>query len=299
MEVRKYSLALLISFLVPIVYIAQSDQVVLQEAQAMRALDGDSIEVRFPDGTMGKVRYGSISAPELDQCFGDKAQYYNDKLVAARTVWLERDPLDGDYRRDRNGRFLAYVYLDPNGTQMVNIMLVQSGAAKLDVRDVKDDVEETNFEVRYVKQLIDAQTRAAKARLGWWGECNKYVDSDLVIAVIKLWSKNEIVYIVNRGKEPINLSEGWKLTDKDRKHELDFRKFFAGIECLLLPEGLIRVHSGNDITPRKGQYTPCGQLEIDLYWTGSQVWDNGGDEACLEDPEGRIVYCYKYPPEWD
>jgi hypothetical protein len=125
-------------------------------------------------------------------------------------------------------------------------------------------------------------------------------EPDAIIAAIKQWSEDEIVYIVNRGKEPINLAAGWRLKDASgsERGTLDFSDYLTG-ECPLPPGGLLRVHSGSIATGRGGEHTPCGEPEIDFYWTGHHIWDQDGDKAWLYRPDGSLAYYYYYPLDWD
>ena len=95
-----------------------------------RVVDGDTIEVRFPDGRSEKVRYIGMNTPEIHggtECFGKKASAYNKGLVEDKTVWLEMDV----EKRDKYFRSLSYVYLDPNGDAMVNAITVAQGCAQI------------------------------------------------------------------------------------------------------------------------------------------------------------------------
>lgn len=100
-------------------------------AQVIRVIDGDTIEVKLlqvPDkygpnlqpGAVVSVRYIAVDAPEPDQPNGPKATELNRLLVENKLVYLELD----DNRWDTHERLLAYVYLDPYGYLMVNMMLV-------------------------------------------------------------------------------------------------------------------------------------------------------------------------------
>jgi len=295
-----WSLALLLTLAFSLILLA--DQVELQQVLGISAHDGDTIKVEFPDGHRDKVRYASINAPGFknNDCFSEEAKERNEELIKGKDLWLELDPLDDGYRRDNHKRLLAHVFLSPERTQTssVEVRLVAEGYARLDVINPSDTVirDGQDFDVRYADWIIAAQTEAAKARLGWWGECDDYGESEVIIAVIKQWSNDEIVYIVNRGDEPINLAAGWKL--KDPKHELDFSDYLTG-ECLLPPGGLLRVHSGSVATGRGGEHTACGEPVVDFYWTGHKVWDNPGDEAWLYRPDGSTAYYYYYPLDWD
>jgi micrococcal nuclease len=99
------------------------------EVEVSRVVDGDTIEVRLPDGSEEDVRYIGIDAPESAvpeepvQCGGPKAATVNERLVGGRRVTLGFDA----ERRDQYGRLLAYVYRDG---RMVNAELVRRGLAR-------------------------------------------------------------------------------------------------------------------------------------------------------------------------
>lgn len=101
------------------------------EARVLRVIDGDTIEVRIiraPEGigvkeeTVEQVRYIGINAPESTEPGYEAATHINRLLVEGKTVYLELDVTV----RDRYGRLLAYVYLDPEGHFMVNLALATS-----------------------------------------------------------------------------------------------------------------------------------------------------------------------------
>jgi len=60
----------------------------LLPVQGIRAKDGDTIVVAFSDGTREQVRYASINAPGLDQCFGEEATDYNEALIKGKGLCL-------------------------------------------------------------------------------------------------------------------------------------------------------------------------------------------------------------------
>jgi len=101
------------------------------EATVTYVVDGDTIEVLIkslptpaPSGlSVGRtirVRYIGVDAPELADANGINATDLNAALVQNKTVYLELD----ETKYDNYGRLLAYVYLDPAGYLMVNLMLV-------------------------------------------------------------------------------------------------------------------------------------------------------------------------------
>jgi len=290
--------------------IVMSGQADLKEVKGKNAHDGDTISVDF-DGENQRVRYVSINTPGFinSDCLAEEAQQRNEELIKRADLWLDLNPTEDGWEKDRNGRLLGHVFLSPDKTQMssVAVQLAADGYARLDVRDPNDyDIMSgEDFDVRHTHWIIPAQIGAATARDGWWGECDDYVDSDVIIAAIKQWSHDEIVYIVNRGDHSIDLAAGWKLWDEvgkegdeRSKHRLDFSDEVVG-KCLVPPGGLLRVHSGRAAKDREGQLIVCNELEMDFYWRGYRIWNQDGDEGYLYDSDGNLVYHYSYPLKWE
>lgn len=107
------------------------------EAMVTYVADGDTIEVLIrsvPDpapsglrpGITMRVRYIGVDAPELAEANGADATALNAALVEGKRVYLELD----ETLYDPHGRLLAYVYLDPSGYLMVNLMLVATEIVK-------------------------------------------------------------------------------------------------------------------------------------------------------------------------
>lgn len=99
-------------------------------ATVVYVVDGDTIDVVIAAitaphlaglsvGKTVRVRYIGVDAPEFDRLHGPAATDLNASLVQGKTVYLELDERQWD-----NGRLLAYVYLDPGGLVMVNLLLV-------------------------------------------------------------------------------------------------------------------------------------------------------------------------------
>jgi micrococcal nuclease len=125
-----------------------------------RAVDGDTIEVRF-GGDEEDVRYIGVDTPETVrpdtpvQCFGPQASKFNHALVEHRHVRL----VFGVERRDVYGRLLAYVYLDG---RFVNAELIRRGLARTLTIPPND---------RFATRFERLQTAAARAGRGLWGAC--------------------------------------------------------------------------------------------------------------------------------
>ncbi|HET9676251.1 MAG TPA: thermonuclease family protein [Solirubrobacterales bacterium] len=129
-------------------------------AYVMRAVDGDTIEVRL-DGRREDVRYIGIDTPETVkpgtpvQCFGPRAHRFNSSLVTHKQVRL----VFGVERRDVYGRLLAYVYL---GRRLVNAELARRGLARTLTIPPND---------RFAERFERLQTAAARAGRGLWAAC--------------------------------------------------------------------------------------------------------------------------------
>jgi len=283
-----------------LIYAEQSDLLLVQ---GVRAEDGDTILVQLPDGTRQDVRYASINAPGLDQCLGTEAREYNDRLIRGSKLWLDRHALKDGYEMAQD-RLVAHVFLSPTATQTssVSALLVAAGMARLDVFYPNDTAIRNgdDFSVRYTDLIMPAQIEAARTKRGLWGQCDSYAEADLMIAAVTQWSDDEVVYVLNRGEQPIDLAQGWILKDgsgSDR-NALDLSDHLIG-ECLLPPGGVLRIHSGSVATGRGGEHSRCDQQTIDFYWTGHRIWDQGKDEARLYAPDGTLIDTYTYPLDWN
>ncbi|MCD6135448.1 lamin tail domain-containing protein [Candidatus Bipolaricaulota bacterium] len=303
MTTKARPFALLLASILIFSLLVQGEQSKVLLVQGIRAKDGDTALVQLSDGTRMDVRYASINAPGLDQCLGSKAQELNDELVKGKKIWLDVHPVKGGYEMAQ-GRVLAHVFLSatPTQTSSVSVLLVKAGMARLDVFNPSDTAIRNgdDFSVRYSDLIISAQIEAVKARRGIWRErCDRYAGSDLKIAAVKQWSDDEIVYILNRGKRPIDLAAGWTLTDASAsdRNTLNLSEHITGT-CLLPPGGIMQVHSGSIATGRGDEHTPCDQQAIDFYWTGRRIWNQDKDEARLYSPDGRLVDVYSYPLDW-
>ena len=269
-------------------------------------IDGDTIKAHLSDGKSVLIRYAAVNAPGNRQVhvqtLGKTAFEFNKALIEnaqdAGNLIVDLKPTDeGSNGEDRDNRPLAHVFVggERSAEDNVEVRLVAKGYARLDVREPNDKkiANGQDFDVRYANALIAAQIEAAMARRGWWGEDDEYADSDLIIAAIKQWSDDEIVYIINRGSEPVNLTDGWLLED-DAGQQLFFRNF---PDCVLPPGGLLRVHSNSAAKEKKGTLKYRTDAEIDLYWRGDPIWNQEKKEiGILYGPNSEgAVYSYTYP----
>lgn len=121
-------------------------------ARVIDVIDGDTIRVQFADGTVEKVRYIGINAPELDRPGGKEARQINEQLVGGKVVTLIRDVSE----RDRYGRLLRYVYVD---SLFVNAELVRRGYARAATYPP---------DVRYADYFVKLEREARQKGAGLW-----------------------------------------------------------------------------------------------------------------------------------
>lgn len=128
------------------------------EAEVVRVIDGDTIEVRL-DGRIQTVRYLGIDAPEIDwnhgqhQAYALEAAQANRELVAGKRVRLEFDTTPFDIY----GRLLAHVFVD---AVHVNYRLIEGGYAQ---------VFFVSPNLRYHTEFLAAQREACLFGRGLWG----------------------------------------------------------------------------------------------------------------------------------
>jgi len=140
-----------------------------------RVIDGDTIEVAFPNGETDTVRLLGVDAPETSResvtpdefegipdtsagrdhlhAWGQNAARYAAETLAGETVRIETD--ERADRRGGFGRLLAYVYLDGEN---VNERLLANGYARL---------YDSRFTMR--DAFRDAERDAREGGVGLWG----------------------------------------------------------------------------------------------------------------------------------
>ncbi len=168
-----------------------------------RVNDGDTVELT--DGR--SVRYIGINTPEINhelntaEPFGFAARRRNVELVNAKRVRLEYD----QERFDHYHRTLAYLFLADGS--MVNAALVRSGHAFVLYRKPN---------VKYERQLLDAQRDAMQAKRGIW----------------QGWNEKNTVLIGNRNSRRFHLETCSEVKRIHRENRVRFHSrweaFWAG-----------------------------------------------------------------------
>jgi len=262
--------------------------------------DGDSISVRLPEGNVIAVRYLGIDAPdegELSQLAWDR----NRDLVEGKELELAVLTAEGDYLTDRDGRWLACVFTAESPTVPVQVVLLQEGLARLDLREVGDE-----FQLCHEEEFFQAQIEAVREKLRLWTLPEFGGDQDFVIAAVRFWGNREEVYLVNRGDTAIELRENWVLLDESARNPwkqgesprnmICFERAFEP-SCILPPGGVLVIRTGPGVPERLRKAAPqgCGTYQVVLNWFGYRIWNNDGDTAYLYAPDDTLVCAYRYP----
>jgi endonuclease YncB( thermonuclease family) len=158
-----------------------------------RVNDGDTVELT--DGRL--VRYIGINTPEIDHAhnaaepFGFAARRKNLELVGGKRVRLEYD----QERFDQYRRALAYVFLADGA--MVNAALLRSGHAY---------VLFTKPNVKYERQMLEAQREAMQAKRGIW----------------QGWNEKDRVFVGNRNSRRFHLETCPQVRRMHRENRVRF-----------------------------------------------------------------------------
>ncbi|MGI9951517.1 thermonuclease family protein [Moorellaceae bacterium AZ2] len=140
-------------------------------ARVRQVVDGDTIYVDLPGGREEKVRFIGVNTPESQgkvEPYGKEAAAYTEKRLRGRTVYLELDAGE----RDKYGRLLAYVWLEPPRDasedevrcKMFNAELLLAGYAQ--VMTVPPNV-------KYASLFVKFQREAQEKGQGLWGLKNR------------------------------------------------------------------------------------------------------------------------------
>jgi len=254
-------------------------------ANDVRVVDGDTIDVLITNitgtapvsvGDTVRVRYIGMNTPETKhpckpvEYFGKEASALNVSLVVSKTVYLELDAKIWD----RDGRLLAYVYLDPQGYTMVNALLVAMGFAE----------GAAYHNVRYMKVFQELEDAAKKLKLGLWAP---HEDSLLPVESERCFAWVSFQYQASKNGEYFTLQNtcdyamdltGWTVCDNS-SHTFTFPWGFV-----LSPNCQVTIYTGVGIN-----------TDEKLYWgLESSVWNDAGDTATLRNAAREEVDSYSY-----
>jgi len=209
----------------------------------VRVIDGDTCVLENDE----RVRYLGINAPEEGDAQFNEATQANNNLVAGKKVQLElQDP-----SRDRQGRLLAYIFVDEI---FVNEELIRQGYAHI----------QRPLAAIYRDRLLTTQKTAWQEALGIWARA---AGRSVAIAELHVDAEgndrenlcDEYIVIENREDTPLDLT-GWTVSD-EANHRY------------LVPSFIRRVEAAVTLRTCLGRNT-----ESEFFWgSRSPIWNNDGD----------------------
>jgi micrococcal nuclease len=260
-------------------------------------VDGDTMEIRYPDGRTDTIRLLGVDTPETnggvspaefegvpDTAAGrawlsewaDRATAFARSELAGATVQIATDPVAD--RRGGFDRLLVYLYVDGRN---FNQQLLDRGFARL---------YDTRFSER--EAFLAAERHAQAAHAGLWGYTTATASSEddrtvggLAVATVQADAagndhenpNGEYLVFENAGTTSLDVG-GWTVSD-DAGNTYRFPRGTA------LPPG-------ETITLYTGSGTDTA---AELYWGSERaIWNNGGDTITVREETGDVVLEYTY-----
>ncbi|WP_435159407.1 lamin tail domain-containing protein [Haladaptatus sp. DFWS20] len=264
--------------------ITGSDQVTVVDV-----VDGDTLDVRYPDGTTETVRLLGVDTPETysentpdefegvptnsagEACLADEgedAKSFMIERLEGKQVTLKFDS-ESD-KRGYYGRLLAYVYY---GGEDYNYKLIDSGRAR---------VYDSTFSKS--SSYYSTESSAQSERRDLWRCRDAGGVGDIDVETIHADASgndnnnlnDEYVVFENTGSSTISLS-GWTVSDAAGQT-------YTFSETSLAPGETVTLHTGSGT-----------DSSSDVYWNrGAAVWNNGGDTVFLDTDSGSRVTSRAY-----
>ncbi len=259
--------------------------------------DGDTMEVRFADGTVETVRLLGVDTPEstVTQVSPDewesipdtvegrdwlanwagRATGYARSELAGETVTIRVDP-EAD-RRGYYGRLLVYIYTDQSNVAF-NRKLLERGYARY---------YDSTFSNADTYQATE--TTARTDGTGVWGYGTGIPDGGTVDGVVV-----ERVHADAEGNDNENLNDEYVVFANRNDTALALGGWTVSDEVghtYRIPDG-VTLEPGATLTLHTGDGPDS---ESDLYWgANSAIWNNGGDTVIVRDANGAVVIEHPY-----
>jgi micrococcal nuclease len=268
----------------------------------LEVVDGDTMDVRMPDGSEDTIRLLGVDTPETSAArtdpdewegvpdsadgrewlasWGDEATGYAEQRVGGLEIYVETDP-ESD-RRGSYGRLLVYAYRSESSSKAFNRRLIENGYARM---------YDTQFEQRSTYR--SAESRARSNDVGVWGyegaatatPGGGHSDGGLYVSAVNENApeddhenpNGEWVEFTNGGDSAIEMG-GWTVAD-EADHDYHVPSGFS-----LEPGASVTLYTG------EGEDT-----DAELYWDRRQaVWNNGGDTIYVRTDGGETVVEHEY-----
>jgi len=259
--------------------------------------DGDTMDVRFANGTVETIRLLGVDTPESTVTgvspnewesipdtvdgrdwlanWAGRATGFAREELAGETVTIRVDP-EAD-RRGSYDRLLVYVYTDQSDIAFNQKLLEQGYARYYDSTFSKADTYQP------------AETTARADGTGVWGYGTGVPDGGTVdgLVIERVHAdadgndnenlNDEYVVFANHGNTTRALG-GWTVSDEVG------HTYQIPDEVTLEPGATLTLHTGDGT-----------DSESDLYWrANSAIWNNDGDTVIVRDTNGSVVSEHSY-----
>lgn len=263
--------------------------------------DGDTMDVRMPDGSTDTIRLLGVDTPETTASRTDPSEWEDIPDNAAGREWLEQwgaeannyaeERLGGqeiyievDSESDRRGtydRLLVYASQSESSSKSFNLRLIENGYARM---------YDTQFTQRSTYQSAEFEARNNDIGVWNYSESSNSPsggggDSDLIVSNIHAEAagndhenlNGEYIELTNEGSSSIEMT-GWTLAD-DADHTFYFPSGFT-------------LESGESVTIYSGSGS---NSDTELYWgSGRAIWNNSGDTIIVTNADGETVINREY-----
>ncbi|NUC72500.1 lamin tail domain-containing protein [Haloterrigena sp. SYSU A558-1] len=256
--------------------------------------DGDTMDVRMPDGSTETIRLLGVDTPEtsswntepsewdsipessdgrewLEQ-WGGHASDYAEERLAGEEIYIEGDP-EAD-RRGTYDRLLVYAYQSKSSSKSFNMRLLENGYARM---------YDSQFTKRSAYQAAESEAR--NDGIGVWDYATGDFTDDLSISTIHADAagsdnsnlNDEYIEVTNERSTAVDMT-GWTFSD-------------AAGHTYYFPAGF-ELGAGESVTI----YTGSGSdTDSELYWgQSSAVWNNDGDTVTVTSADGETVTTRAY-----
>jgi micrococcal nuclease len=249
-------------------------------------IDGDTIDVRYDNGTTDTVRMIGVDAPEVVgetnpdafagvpdtregrewlRSYGETASDYATDRLEGERVTIEPDGNEPD--RDPFGRLLRYVSVDGDRFDRA---LLERGLAR---------VFESDFTMRDEFESVEHSARNADRGLWGFEPAGGRTTHGITVTTVHADAEgpgderdnldDEFIVFENVRTEPLDLS-AWRVADA-ADHVYEFPSNYT-----LDPGERVTLHTGEGTNTRS-----------DRYWKqGAPIWNNGGDTIVASNPYG-------------
>ncbi|WP_080505126.1 lamin tail domain-containing protein [Halorubrum aethiopicum] len=266
-------------------------------------VDGDTVDIRFGNGTRDTVRLLGVDTPEVngqndpaefegvpnnangEQCLateGSEASDYAESRLSGETVELQFDSQSS--RRGSYGRLLAYIVVDGSN---FNYQLVSEGYAR---------VYDSEFEQS--DRFYSAESEAQRSEIGVW-ECRNVEETTTSDTSTGSSSSGDslavdYVHADAEGNDHENLNDEYVVFENTGGSTLDIGGWTVEDDAdhtYTIPSGT-EIDSGQTITLYSGSGS---DTDSELYWgSSSAIWNNGGDTVIVTDRSGNTIIDYSY-----